>query len=86
MEEIDKKLREILWEVSGDESKRNLIFKKDKPDLMKDLEFDSVAIVEYMVCVEEEFGVSFDNSDSVDIIWDFGRLLEWIHTLKKQQS
>ena len=85
MEEIDRRLREILYKVAEDETKRQLIKEKEQPDLLKDLAFDSVAIIEWMVCIEEEFKLSFEESDAVDLIWNFGNLKEWIYTKTKSQ-
>ena len=84
MQEIDRKLREILYKVADDENKRQFIEEKEKPDLLKDLAFDSVDIIEWMVYVEEEFGISFEDSEAVELIWDFEKLKQWIYDKTKQ--
>ena len=85
MQEIDRKLREILYKVADDGTKRQLIEEKEQPDILKDLEFDSVAIIEWMICIEEEFKLSFEDSDAVDLIWNFEKLKEWIYTKTRSQ-
>lgn len=80
MDEIELRLREILKNiVSDDEEKIQLIKNKDNINLVQDLEFDSIMILEYIVKVEDEFHVTLeDEEDMVEIIWDYGRLLQWL--------
>ncbi len=80
MNEIELRLREILKNiVSDDEERVQIINNKDNINLAEDLEFDSIMILEYIVRVEDEFHVTLeDEEDMVEIIWDYGRLLEWL--------
>ena len=80
MNEIELRLREILRNiVSDDEERVQIINNKDNINLAEDLEFDSIMILEYIVRVEDEFHVTLeDEEDMVEIIWDYGRLLEWL--------
>lgn len=80
MDEIELRLREILKNiVSDDEEKIQLINNKENINLVQDLEFDSIMILEYIVKVEDEFHVTLeDEEDMVEIIWDYGRLLQWL--------
>lgn len=80
MDEIELRLREILKNiVSDDEEKIQLIKNKENINLVQDLEFDSIMILEYIVKVEDEFHVTLeDEEDMVEIIWDYGRLLQWL--------
>lgn len=80
MNEIELQLREILKNiVSDDEERVQIINNKDNINLAEDLEFDSIMILEYIVRVEDEFHVTLeDEEDMVEIIWDYGRLLEWL--------
>lgn len=77
MHEIEIRLREILISiVSDDEEKVQIINSKDKVNLVEDLEFDSVMILEYIVRVEDEFDITLEEEeDMVDIIWDYEKLL-----------
>lgn len=85
VKEIDKVLRDILWKVADDESKKQIIYETYRPDLIEDLEFKDIDLVEFMADVEKIFGVSFVEKNSMEIIWDYGRLLEWIMITSKQQ-
>ncbi len=85
MEKIEKKLREIMWKVSEDETKKQVIFEKESIDISEDLEFDSISIINFILSIEKEFGVDFDDSEIVDKIWDYRRLVEWLITVEKQQ-
>ncbi len=80
MDEIELRLREILKDiVSDDEERVQIINDKSNIDLVKDLEFDSITIFEYIVSVDDEFHVMLENEeDMIDIIWDYGRMLEWL--------
>lgn len=80
MNEIELRLREILKNiVSDDEERVQIINDKNNINLVEDLEFDSIMILEYIVRVEDEFHVTLeDEEDMVEIIWDYGRLLEWL--------
>lgn len=80
MNEIELRLRKILKNiVSDDEERVQIINNKDNINLAEDLEFDSIMILEYIVRVEDEFHVTLeDEEDMVEIIWDYGRLLEWL--------
>lgn len=78
--EIEMRLREILKElVSDSEEKLQVINSKDNINLVQDLEFDSIMILEYVVKVEGEFHVTLEyEEDMLELIWDYERLLRWL--------
>ena len=83
MEQIEKRIREIMWEISGDEKKKQIIFEKESIDISEDLEFDSVSSIRFILLIEKEFGVSFDDNEIVNKVWDNRKLAEWLMTVKK---
>ena len=83
MEQIEKRIREIMWEISGDEKKKQIIFEKESIDISEDLEFDSVSSIRFILRIEKEFGVSFDDNEIVNKVWDNRKLAEWLMTVKK---
>lgn len=79
MEEIDSRIRKILLKlVSEDELKVSIVRKKEVPDFVDDLDFDSIMIITFIVMIEEEFGVSFEQENVIDIVWDFEELKRWL--------
>lgn len=50
MEEIDSRIRKILLKlVSEDELKVSIVRKKEVPDFVDDLDFDSIMIITFIV-------------------------------------
>ncbi len=54
---IEEKIKNILWELSGVETIENTLA------LQEDLGLDSLLMVMLLIKVEEEFGVELDESD-----------------------
>lgn len=78
MDTKEQILRDILYEIVDDESKKSLIYEKEIPDFVDDLGFDSIMIVEFIFKLEDTFGLDFRTEDAIDKVWDFNKLIEWI--------
>lgn len=86
MDTIENKIRNILIElVSEDDRKVIIAREKEIPDFVEDLDFDSLMIISFIAMVEEEFGVSFEHENTVDIVWDFEVLKEWLKENAKME-
>ncbi|MBQ1393376.1 MAG: acyl carrier protein [Lachnospiraceae bacterium] len=82
MEKIEKRIREIMWEISGEEEKKQMIFEKETINISEDLEFDSASSIQFILRIEKEFGVSFDDSEIANKVWDSRKLAQWMMTVK----
>ena len=83
MEKIEKRIREIMWEISGEEEKKQMIFEKETINISEDLEFDSASSIQFILRIEKEFGVSFDDSEIANKVWDSRKLAQWMMTVKQ---
>ncbi len=54
----------------------------DQSDLLKDLNFESIKIIQLMVALEEEFGIEFDDMES--FVEAFGRVDDFIRYVEAQ--
>lgn len=81
MKQTEEKIRSIIWKACEREEKRNQIFEGEIRDIVEDLEFDSLQIINFILMIEEEFQVSFDDSEVLNEIWDFARMVQWLEAL-----
>lgn len=76
---IDKALREILKDMVNDETLKEKVDTEDNPDFMKDLEFDSVDIMRFVIELEEQFGIRItEESNFIDILTDLRSVRTWL--------
>lgn len=58
----------------------------DKTSLLRDIGLDSVQIIEFVVALEQKFGVPIvDEELSAELFDEFGRLVRYIHTKMKER-
>jgi acyl carrier protein len=78
-ENIDKELRKILKKIVNDDNLNKKIDDEDNLDFIKDLEFDSIDIVQFVVEIEDKFKVNVLEEDNfIDIIKDVKTVREWL--------
>lgn len=72
--EIQEKLNAIIYNVSG-----NNISIEDDINLVDDLSFDSLMIMELIMEIEDEFKITFDDSMfSISRLSSYSKILEYI--------
>lgn len=87
MYECDKKLRDILEKMVEDEALKKAIREKEKIDLFKDLEFDSLQIMIFLTNVEEKFNIDLIGEDNVmEIINSYRGLIDWLSEKHKMKN
>lgn len=72
---IEEKINAIIYNVSG---KNNIIF-DDDINLIDDLSFDSLMIMELVMEIEDEFKITFDDSMfNISSLSSYSKILEYI--------
>lgn len=82
MERTEEIVKDILVKMFCDDvEKQQIIYNCDNPDLIKDLKFDSILVLEFIVELEERFGVSLESEEEMlDVVWNYKELIEWLKT------
>lgn len=78
--ETDKTLLEIIRKIVNDDDERiNNLNLDESVNLIKEMELDSIEIMQFIVDIEEQFGVKITDEDNfMDIIKDLRSIREWI--------
>lgn len=80
MEEIEKVVKKILFEVIEKEEIRIKFEKNRNIKLVEDLELDSIAIMKFISGIEEEFSLNImECEDFLDLIDNYEKLLKWLY-------
>lgn len=76
-EELKKKLKELIWEIGGEQGEFLTI--DDHTDLIKDLKMDSLGLFQLADNIEKEWGVElFQAEEFVSLFRSFEKLVEYI--------
>lgn len=76
MKRVEEKLRSLLAEVAP--NSREIVV-TEQTNLIDDLGFDSIMMMEFVVEIEENFDVVIDGDDlKVEIISNFGSLINLV--------
>ena len=79
------KLKNIVISCSKREINRNDI--DESTNLIDDLSYDSVKIIELILKIEVDFDIEFDDDDlEIDVLSNFGRLAEIIQFKLTKQA
>lgn len=77
--ETDKMLLEIIRKIVNDDKRINNLNIDESVNLIKEMELDSIEIMQFIVDIEEQFGVKITDEDNfMDIIKDLRSIREWI--------
>lgn len=66
-DDVERRLSEIIAQASSSQVSADTI---DATDLLGDVGIDSLAFMEVVVCIEEEFGITVANEDLVEERFD----------------
>ena len=75
MMNIEKKLEELVKKYAEVD---NVPEHLEGVNLINDLEYNSLSIVSLYAEIEEEFSVSFDDADVIDLYSDYSKLLTYV--------
>lgn len=74
---IERKLKELIVDITTEEVDNNSI--DTNTDLINDLGFDSIEIIELIVEIENEFKIEIDDDDiNMNILTTYSELLSMI--------
>lgn len=77
--QTDKMILEIIRKIVNDEKRINNLNFDESVNLIKEMELDSIEIMQFIVDIEEQFGVKITDEDNfMDIIKDLRSIREWI--------
>lgn len=72
-------LLEIIRKIVNDDKRINNLNIDESVNLIKEMELDSIEIMQFIVDIEEQFGVKITDEDNfMDIIKDLRSIREWI--------
>lgn len=72
-------LFEIIRKIVNDDERINDLNIDESVNLIKEMELDSIEIMQFIVDIEEQFGVKITDEDNfMDIIKDLRSIREWI--------
>lgn len=74
---MEERLKIILDNLMRENDEKEINF-NESLDIVKDMGFDSVMLVEYIIEVEKEFGVELDMTDDPEIIWKIDKMMEFL--------
>lgn len=84
MDNIVQKLKKILKDIVNDECLQKDIETADNLDFIRDLKFDSVDIMKFVLAIEEVFEVEvMKESNFIDIIKDLRSVEDWLKRKEK---
>lgn len=76
---VDRKLRNIVKEIVNNTKFNMMIEQENNFNFIKDLEFDSVKVMQLIFSVEEKFNVKImEEENIIDIVKNFISLREWL--------
>lgn len=77
--QTDKMILEIIRKIVNDDKRINNLNFDESVNLIKEMELDSIEIMQFIVDIEEQFGVKITDEDNfMDIIKDLRSIREWI--------
>lgn len=84
MSKVNDKLKEILKTLVDDEKFVQVINDNNEMDFIKDLEFDSLDIMNLIIEIQDEFQIDISEEDNlIDIINDFSKLCLFLEQRRK---
>ncbi len=87
MDNMEKRIREILLGMVDDDKRKELISNYDDFDIIEDLEFDSLDIMNFIMNICDEFDMEIDNGeDFIESVYKLRSLLDWLKAYRRNNK